>query len=97
MLKTRTESTWIDKIDYSIKSQFIEMFGTLDLSEERKEWIEIKDVSKIYTGTTPSTANETNWNGDILWITPAEMNSDTFFVYDTVRKISEKAVIHTIE
>ena len=27
MLKTRTESTWIDKIDYSIKSQFIEMFG----------------------------------------------------------------------
>ena len=31
MLKTRTESTWIDKIDYSIKSQFIEMFMNKDL------------------------------------------------------------------
>ncbi len=33
MLKTRTESTWIDKIDYSIKSQFIEMFGKLENTE----------------------------------------------------------------
>ena len=39
------------------------MFGTLDLSEKRKEWVEIKDVSKIYTGTTPSTTDETNWDG----------------------------------
>ncbi len=66
------------------------MFETLDLSEERKEWIEIKDVSNIYTGTTPSTTDEKNWDGDILWITPAEMNSDTFYIFDTVRKITEK-------
>ena len=80
----------IENLDNIVKSQFIEMFETLDLSEERKEWIEIKEVSKIYTGTTPSTADETNWDGDILWITPAEINSDTFYVNDTVRKISEK-------
>ena len=78
------------KFDEIVKSQFIEMFGTLDLSEERKEWVEIKDVSKIHTGTTPSTTDETNWDGDILWITPAEMNSKTFYVHDTVRKITEK-------
>lgn len=78
------------KFDEIVKSQFIEMFGTLDLSKERKEWVEIKDVSKIYTGTTPSTTDETNWDGDILWITPAEMNSKTFYVHDTVRKITEK-------
>lgn len=77
-------------LDNIVKSQFIEMFGTLDLSEERKEWVEIKDVSKIHTGTTPSTTDETNWDGDILWITPAEMNSKTFYVHDTVRKITEK-------
>lgn len=66
------------------------MFGTIDLSEERKEWEEICNVTKIYTGTTPSTSDESNWDGEILWITPAEMNFDTFFVYDTVRKITEK-------
>ena len=36
MLKTRTESTWIDKIGYSIKSQFIEMFG--DPITNNKNW-----------------------------------------------------------
>lgn len=76
--------------DNIVKSQFIEMFGTIDLSEERKEWEEICNVTKIYTGTTPSTSDESNWDGEILWITPAEMNFDTFFVYDTVRKITEK-------
>jgi len=80
----------IENLNNIVKSQFIEMFETLDLSEERKEWIEIKDVSKIYTGTTPSTADETNWDGDILWITPAEMNSESFYINDTLRKITEK-------
>ena len=81
---------YILNLDDIVKSQFIEMFGTIDLSEERKEWEEICNVTKIYTGTTPSTSDESNWDGEILWITPAEMNFDTFFVYDTVRKITEK-------
>ena len=66
------------------------MFETIDLSSERQGWIPIKDVTKIITGTTPSTNDETNWNGDILWITPAEMNANTFYVFDTERKITEK-------
>ena len=81
---------YILNLDDIVKSQFIEMFGTIDLSEKRKEWEEICNVTKIYTGTTPSTSDESNWDGEILWITPAEMNFDTFFVYDTVRKITEK-------
>ena len=66
------------------------MFRTIDLSEEKEEWIELEKVSKIYTGTTPSTSDESNWDGDILWITPAEMDKDTFYVFDTARKITEK-------
>ncbi len=77
-------------LDELIKSRFIEMFGTIDLSEERDDWIELEKLAKIYTGTTPSSTDESNWNGDILWITPAEMNSDSFYIYDTVRKITEK-------
>ena len=66
------------------------MFETIDLSEERPNWIELDKLTKIYTGTTPSSNDETNWNGDILWITPAEMKSDSFYIFDTVRKITEK-------
>ena len=75
--------------DELIKSRFIEMFETIDLSEQRNNWKELGLVSKIYTGTTPSTKESRNWDGDVLWITPAEMNQDTFYVYDTVRKITE--------
>ena len=65
------------------------MFETIDLSEQRNGWKELGEVSKVYTGTTPSTKEPKNWDGDILWITPAEMKQDTFYVYDTVRKITE--------
>ena len=44
MLKTLIESTWIDKIDYSIKSQFIEMFGDINSGEFKYEKIMLKDV-----------------------------------------------------
>lgn len=66
------------------------MFENIDMSEERDEWESLEKLCKIYTGTTPSSTDESNWNGDILWITPAEMNSDSFYIYDTVRKITEK-------
>ena len=77
-------------LDDIVKSRFIEMFETLDMSEERNEWETLGDLCKIYTGTTPSSKEESYWNGDVLWITPAEMSSETFYVYDTVRKITEK-------
>ena len=66
------------------------MFGTIDLSEQRSDWLELSELAEIYTGTTPSTAIEENWNGDILWITPAEMSADSFYIYDTIRKITEQ-------
>ena len=78
------------KYDTLVKSQFVEMFGDIELSPQKKDWIELKDVTKIFTGTTPSTADEENWNGEILWITPAEMTADSFIIYDTQRKITEK-------
>ena len=82
--------TKLSNYDEIIKSRFIEMFETIDLSEQKNDWIEIESISKIYTGTTPSTSDDSNWDGDILWITPAEMNKDTFYVYDTARKITER-------
>ena len=80
----------LSKYDTLIKSEFVEMFGEIDISPQRNDWTELKDITTIYTGTTPSTTDEENWNGDILWITPAEMTSESFYIYDTERKITEK-------
>lgn len=85
MSKTAAESFWV-----SFKSQFIEMFGTIDLNEQHDEWVELEKLTKIYTGTTPSSTDDSNWNGDILWITPAEIKNDSFYIYDTERKLTEK-------
>ena len=77
-------------LDELVKSRFIEMFGELDLSAQKSNWERLSELGTIYTGTTPSTSDESNWDGDILWITPAEMNEESFFISDTVRKITEK-------
>ena len=66
------------------------MFGNIELTPQKRDWKELKEITKIFTGTTPSTTDEENWNGTILWITPAEMTSDSFMIYDTKRKITEK-------
>ena len=78
--------------DELVKSRFIEMFGDFDLSPQKAEWSKLSELGTIYTGTTPSTTDETNWDGNILWITPAEINDDSFFIDDTVRKITEKGM-----
>ena len=80
----------LKQLDELVKSRFIEMFDTIDMSEERKDWVELEKISKIYSGTTPSTKDAENWKVDIHWNTPAEMNKDTFYITDTVRKITEK-------
>ena len=80
----------LEKYDTLIKSRFIEMFGNIELTPQKRDWKELKEITKIFTGTTPSTTDEENWNGTILWITPAEMTSDSFMIYDTKRKITEK-------
>ena len=75
---------------YIFKSEFVEMFGDPDLYPQSKDWLPLKNISKVFTGTTPSTTDESNWNGDILWITPAEMTNESFYICDTERKITEK-------
>jgi len=55
------------------------------------EMVRLGDVCKIVSGATPSTSNPELWNGDIKWVTPAEISDGSYFIYDTERHISEKA------
>ena len=74
------------------KSRFIEMFGQIDLSSQCPEWNEIKDVGVVLTGSTPKTGVNEYWDGDNLWITPAELTSDRKYYDDTQRKITDLGV-----
>lgn len=53
------------------------------------------DICEIVSGSTPKTGVDEYWNGDIKWITPAELNDDTYIITDSVRKITELAVKKT--
>lgn len=53
------------------------------------------DICEIVSGSTPKTGVDEYWGGDIKWITPAELNDDTYIITDSVRKITELAVKKT--
>ena len=66
------------------------MFGTFDLSSQKSGWKTIGSLGKILTGSTPKTNVPEYWDGDIKWIAPAELTKDSFYIYDTERKITEE-------
>ena len=75
------------------KSQFIEMFG--DPMTNTKVWVEfgyIGNYTQIVLGSTPNSKNSFYWNGDIKWITPAEMVEESFYIYDTERHLTEEGL-----
>ena len=53
------------------------------------------DICEITSGSTPKTGVSEYWDGNIKWITPAELNDDTYIITDSVRKITELAVKQT--
>lgn len=53
------------------------------------------DICEIVSGSTPKTGIEEFWDGNIKWITPAEINEDTYIIKDSIRKITELAVKKT--
>lgn len=50
------------------------------------------DICSIVSGTTPKSNRPEYWDGDIDWVTPAELNDDSDVIYESQRKITEQAV-----
>ena len=49
-----------------------------------------RDIAEIYNGATPSTMNELNYGGDIVWITPKDLSDQKQkFIYQGERNISQ--------
>ena len=51
--------------------------------------VKLGDVCTVISGSTPKTSTSEYWDGDIKWITPAELNEDSFYLYDSQRHITE--------
>jgi type I restriction enzyme S subunit len=78
-----------DKLNYHIRQAQLPEGDDLNLP---KGW-EIKnlgEVSEILNGGTPKSKVKEYWNGDINWITPADLGKlDSVLVGETPRKITE--------
>ena len=53
------------------------------------------EICEIVSGSTPKSGIAEYWDGDVKWITPAELNDDSYIVNDTVRKITSLGVQKT--
>ena len=54
-----------------------------------KNMVRLGDICTVVSGSTPKTSVSEYWDGDIKWITPAELNEDSFYLHDSVRHITE--------
>lgn len=83
----------IDATDEMVKAQFVEMFGNPFTNDRNwKEYGKITHYAQIVLGSTPNSKTNEYWDGDIKWITPAEMTDNSFYIYDTERHLSEKGL-----
>ena len=89
ILKRRTV---LEKYEDLVKSQFIEMFGGYSLCDKQPHWVKIGSVADVIGGSTPKTENNEFWGGNHCWITPAEINEDSFIITNTVRRLTDAGV-----
>jgi type I restriction enzyme S subunit len=84
ILKLR--ETAITKLDQLAQSIFMDMFGDPKSTTvwDRKE---ISKLAKVYTGKTPSTNDQSNFDGDIPFVTPTDLRG---VIKNSARKISQK-------
>ena len=57
--------------------------------------VRLGDVCEVVSGSTPKSNIPEYWDGELKWITPAELNDDSYVVYDSVRHITDLGVQKT--
>ncbi|NLP22736.1 MAG: restriction endonuclease subunit S [Erysipelotrichaceae bacterium] len=78
----------LTKLDELVKARFVEMFGDPLSGKYKTDYI--KNIGKIISGATPKTNVDKYWDGNIKWITPAEIDDNTFFINDSIRHITKE-------
>ena len=57
--------------------------------------VRLGDVCTVVSGSTPKSNIPEYWDGNIKWITPAELTDDSYIISDSVRHITELGVSKT--
>ena len=55
-----------------------------------EQLVRLGDVCTVVSGSTPKTSVDEYWNGDVKWITPAELDADSYYIHDSVKHITER-------
>ena len=82
----------LDKLDTLIKARFVEMFGEGLKDDGKFKLKPISEIGQVVSGATPKTSRYEYWNGDNVWITPAELSDESFVIYDSERKLTYEGV-----
>lgn len=88
----RLRKNQLQKLDELVKARFIELFGDYDLTHPQESWVTIKEIGTVVGGATPKTDHDEYWGGSYRWITPAELDADSGYIYDSVRKLTKAGV-----
>ena len=54
-----------------------------------EQLVRLGDVCTVVSGSTPKTSVDEYWGGDVKWITPAELDADSYYIYDSAKHITE--------
>ena len=90
IIERRTKE--LSALDTLIKARFVEMFGEGLVDDGRFPLLPISDIGRVVSGATPKTGNADYWEGNNIWITPAELAEKSFVIYDSIRKITDEGV-----
>lgn len=66
------------------------MFGDVESNPNNLEISTLGRECLIVSGATPPTGKPEYWNGDIKWITPAEIGESEYIISNTIRHITQK-------
>ncbi len=79
----------LKEYDQLAQSIFYDMFGDPVTNEKGWDVKRLGDVGIIVAGSTPSTNDESNWDGHVNWVTPAELGEQLYYG-ETARKLTDK-------
>lgn len=79
----------LKELDNLAKSLFYDMFGDPTINDKGWQMKKLCEVGEIVAGSTPSTNDSENWDGDVNWVTPAELGKQLFYG-STQRKLTQK-------
>lgn len=78
----------LKELDQLAQSIFYTMFGDPITNEKGWKVKKLGEIGTIVGGSTPSTNDDSNWDGTINWVTPAELGEQLYYG-ETIRKLTK--------